>query len=146
MPKIRGVLGLIVKKSTDKSFLLSLYKKFSPHTASHSFSSFESLPFAKLVRTSRVHVNFGAKLGICSMGWVWGMGFTLGALYCVVGKLGALFCSPYRMGPSSDPSGPKPVSFYHPFFFLSMDVSEKTQIESPNPSPAIPLQISIGKA
>jgi hypothetical protein len=85
-----------VKKSTDKSFLLSLYKKFSPHTASHSFSSFESLPFAKLVRTSRVHVNFGAKLGICSMGWVWSMGFHVRGLALRCGQVRCLILQPIQ--------------------------------------------------
>jgi len=52
-----------------------------------------------------VHVNFGVKLG---------MEYGLG----VRGKLAALFCGPYLAGPISDPSGPKPVSFYYPLSFF----------------------------
>lgn len=95
---------LIIEKSTDKSSLLYFYRtiyiKFSPDTASHSFSSsfpsFESLPFATLVRTSRVHVNFGAKLGICSMGWVWSMGFHVRGLALRCGQVRCLILQPIQ--------------------------------------------------
>jgi hypothetical protein len=146
---------LIIEKSTDKSSLLYFYRtiyiKFSPDTASHSFSSsfpsFESLPFATLVRTSRVHVNFGAKLGICSMGWVWSMGFHVRGLALRCGQVRCLILQPIQNWahlPTHQVQNQ--YLFIIPFFFLSMDVAEKTQIESPNPSPAIPLQVSIGKA